>query len=192
MDSRRVITTQTSLAWSRTAWIQLVSSDTHANAIGTIESVLFLRVNAFLSSRMVYVHHPACTGQNLTESMLRGGLKLNQPILSLSLKHWNKKPAPAQSKVFMFQVAIFHATNPDTPFVVTATSFSDLRDKTEDELEAMLEVIEKLFIKKFPDGKGITCFYSGLEVVPLFHAGFAMLSFDQGTRMLLMLCMEAT
>jgi hypothetical protein len=124
--------------------------------------------------------------------MLRGGLKLNQPILSLSLKHWNKKPAPAQSKVFMFQVAIFHATNPDTPFVVTATSFSDLRDKTEDELEAMLEVIEKRFIKKFPNGKGITCFYSGLEVVPLFHAGFTMLSFDQGTRMLLMLCMEAT
>ena len=80
---------------------------------------------------------------------------------------WNKKPAPAQSKVFMFQVAIFHGTNPDTPFVVTATSFSDLRDKTEDELEAMLEVLEKRFIKKFPDGKGITCFYSGLEVVPL-------------------------
>ena len=72
----------------------------------------------------------------------------------------------------MLQVVIYHATNPDTPFVVTETSFSDLIDKTEDELEAMLEVLKKRFIKVFPDGKGITCFYSGLEVVPLTHAGF--------------------
>ena len=63
---------------------------------------------------------------------------------------------------------------------MTETSFSDLRDKTEDELEAMLEVLKKRFIKVFPDGKGITCFYSGLEVVPLTHAGDTMLSFDQG------------
>jgi hypothetical protein len=32
-------------------------------------------VNAFLSSRMVFVQHPACTSQNLTESALRGRLK---------------------------------------------------------------------------------------------------------------------
>ncbi len=86
----------------------------------------------------------------------------------------------AESEVFMLQVVIYHATNPDTPFVVTETSFSDLRDKTEDELEAILEVLKKRFIEVFPDGKGITCFYSGLEVVPLTHAGSAMLSFDQG------------
>ena len=77
-------------------------------------------------------------------------------------------------------MVIDQARNPDTPFVVTETSFSDLRSKTEDELEAMLEVLKKQFIKVFPDGKGITCFYSGLEVVPLTHAGDAMLSFDHG------------
>jgi hypothetical protein len=77
-------------------------------------------------------------------------------------------------------VVINQARNPDTPFVVTETTFSDLRSKTEDELEAMLEVLKKQFIKVFPDGKGITCFYSGLEVVPLTHAGHKMLSFDQG------------
>ena len=66
-------------------------------------------------------------------------------------------------------------------FVVTESSFSDLRDKTnKDELEDMLEVLKKQFIKEFPNGKGITCFYSGLEVVPLTHAGSAMLSFNQG------------
>jgi hypothetical protein len=93
---------------------------------------------------------------------------------------WNNTPTPAQSEVFLFQVVIDHARNPDTPFVVTETSFSDLRSKTEDELEAMLEVLKKRFIQVFPDGKGITCFYSGLEVVPLTHAGDRMLSFDQG------------
>jgi hypothetical protein len=75
---------------------------------------------------------------------------------------------------------MYHATNHDTPFVVTETSFSDLRDKTEDELEDMLEVLKMQFIEEFPNGKGITCFYSGLDVVPLTHAGSAMLSFDQG------------
>jgi len=44
----------------------------------------------------------------------------------------------------------------------------------------MLEVLKKQFLKVFPDGKGIKCFYSGLEVVPLTHAGDTMLSFDQG------------
>ncbi len=63
---------------------------------------------------------------------------------------------------------------------MTETSFSDLRDKTDDELEAMLEVLKKRFIEEIPNGKGITCFYSGLEVVPLTHTGFTMLSFDQG------------
>ena len=34
---------------------------------------------------------------------------------------------------------LFHyATNPNTPFVVTEMTFSELRDKTEDELEVML------------------------------------------------------
>ncbi len=33
---------------------------------------------------------------------------------------------------------------------------------------------------EIPDGKGISCFYSGIEVVPLTNARFAMLSFDQG------------
>ena len=65
----------------------------------------------------------------------------------------------------MYQVVIYHATNPDTPFIVSETSFSDLRNKTEDKLKTMLEVLKKQFIKVFPDGKGITCFYSGLEVV---------------------------
>jgi hypothetical protein len=80
----------------------------------------------------------------------------------------------------MLQVVIYHATNPDTPFIVSETSFSDLRNKTDVELEAILEVLKKQFIKIFPDGKGITCFYSGIEVVPLTHAGDKMLSFDQG------------
>jgi uncharacterized CHY-type Zn-finger protein len=93
---------------------------------------------------------------------------------------WNNKPTPAESEVFMLQVVIYQATHPDTPFLVTETSFSDLRIKTEKELKAILEVLKKQFVKLFPDGKGITCFYSGLEVVPLTHAGSAMLSFDQG------------
>ena len=75
---------------------------------------------------------------------------------------------------------IHYATNPKTPFIVMETTFSELRDKTEDELEAMLVHLQKQFLVKFLDGKGITCFYSGIEVVPLTHAGFAMLSFDQG------------
>ena len=100
-------------------------------------------------------------------------------FINSSSHSWNKKPTPAESEVFMYQVVIFHATNPDTPFIVSETSFSDLRNKTEDKLKTMLEVLKKQFIKVFPDGKGITCFYSGLEVVPLTHAGDKMLSFHQ-------------
>jgi hypothetical protein len=43
----------------------------------------------------------------------------------------------------------------------------------------MLVHLQKGFLVEFLDGKGISCFYSGIEVVPLTHAGFAMLSFDQ-------------
>jgi hypothetical protein len=101
-------------------------------------------------------------------------------FINSTLHSWNNTPTPAQSEVFLLQVVIYQARNPDTPFVVTETSFSDLRDKTDLELEAILEVLKKQFIQVFPDGKGITCFYSGLEVVPLTHAGDQMLSFDQG------------
>ena len=93
---------------------------------------------------------------------------------------WKDTPALAQWVVFLFQVLFNYATNPNSLFVVTETTFSELRDKTEDELEVMLVHIQKHFIKEFPDGKGISCFHSGLEVVPLTHAGFAMISFDQG------------
>jgi hypothetical protein len=106
--------------------------------------------------------------------------KRTNSFISSSSHSWNNTPTPAQSEVFMLQVVIEHATNPDTPYIVTETSFSDLRDKTDVDLEAILEVLKKRFVKLFPDGKGITCFYSGLEVVPLTHAGSAMLSFDQG------------
>ena len=101
-------------------------------------------------------------------------------FLNSTLHSWNNKPSTAQLEVFMLQVVIYQATNPDTPFVVTETSFSDLRNKNEDELEAMLEVLTKRFTKEFPDGKGITSFFSGLEVVPLTHTGDTMLSFHQG------------
>ena len=101
-------------------------------------------------------------------------------FLNSTSHSWNNKPTPAESEVFMLQVVIYQATHPDTPFLVTETSFSDLRIKTDKELKAILEVLKKQFVKLFPDGKGITCFYSGLEVVPLTHAGSAMLSFDQG------------
>jgi len=100
-------------------------------------------------------------------------------FINSTLHSWNNTPSPAQSEVFMLQVVIYQATNPDTPFVVTETSFSDLRNKTEYELEAMLEVLKKRFIKVFLDGKGITCFYSGIEVVPLIHTEDTMLSFYQ-------------
>jgi len=52
--------------------------------------------------------------------------------------------------------------------------------KTEDALEVMLVHLQKRFLVEFPDGKGILCFYSWIEVVPLTHAGFGILSFDQG------------
>ena len=97
-----------------------------------------------------------------------------------SSHHWNNTPTPDQSEVFMLQVVIYYATNPDTSFVVTETSFSELRSKTSVELEAMLKVLRKQFIELYPDGKGINCFYTGIEVVPLTHAGSEMLSFDQG------------
>jgi hypothetical protein len=59
MDSRKVNTTQTGLARFRTARIQLVSPDTHANAQRTRILVLFLRVDDFLSSRMVIIQQAA-------------------------------------------------------------------------------------------------------------------------------------
>ena len=36
------------------------------------------------------------------------------------------------------------------------------------------------YYMEFQDGKRISCFYSGIEFVPLTQAGFTMLSFDQG------------
>jgi hypothetical protein len=75
MDSRRVITTQTSLIPSKTARIQLVSMDTHVNVQRTRNSMLFLRVDAFLSSKVGIVQQAACTSQLFAESILRGGLK---------------------------------------------------------------------------------------------------------------------
>jgi len=75
-------------------------------------------------------------------------------------------PTKAQSSVFLFQVLIHYVANPNTPFVVAETTFSELRDKTEDELEVMLVHLQKQFLMEFLDGKGITCFYSGIVVVP--------------------------
>ena len=88
----------------------------------------------------------------------------------------------AQLVVFMFQVLYHYATNPNTPFDVDEMTFLDSRNKTEDELEVMLAHLQKQFIVEFPGWKGISCFFSGIQVVPLIHAGFAMpmLSFDQG------------
>jgi hypothetical protein len=63
---------------------------------------------------------------------------------------------------------------------VTETTFSELRDKTKDDLEVMSVHLQKQFLVEYLDGKGISCFYSGIEVVPLTHAGFTMFSFDQG------------
>ena len=82
MDSSWVISTQTSLAWSKTARIQLVSLDIHANAQCTKNWVLFLLVFAFLSShRVVIVQNPACTGQPNKEKMFRRRLKRQKQIL---------------------------------------------------------------------------------------------------------------
>jgi hypothetical protein len=81
--------------------------------------------------------------------------------------------------VFMFQVLFHYAKNPNTLFVVAETTFLDLRNKTEDKLKTMPEYLQKLFIVEFPDGKGISCFYSGLEVVPFTNAGFSILFFNQ-------------
>jgi hypothetical protein len=99
-----------------------------------------------------------------------------------SLSHsWNDDiQTPDQLLVFLFRVLLHYGTNPNTPFIVTETTFSELRDKTKDELEVMLVHLQKRFLMEYPDGKGIKCFYSGIEVVPLTHAGFTMLSFDQG------------
>jgi hypothetical protein len=108
-------------------------------------------------------------------------LKAKAKSFITSTSHsWDNPPTPAQSEVFLFQVVIDQASNPNTPFTVTERTFSDLRDMTDVELQARLEDLKQQFIDLFPDGKGITCFYSGLEVVPLTHAGSAMLSFDQG------------
>jgi intein-encoded DNA endonuclease-like protein len=138
-------------------------------------------VDVFLSSRIVIVQQAVCTKRAEVTSTDYVALFIARTnSFRESTSHsWNNKPSTAQSEVFLLQVVIYQATNPDTPFVVTETSFSDLRDKTEDELEAMLEVLKKKFIQVFLDGKGITCFYSGLEVVPLTHAGDKMLSFHQ-------------
>ena len=48
--------------------------------------------------------------------------------------------------VYMFQVLFHYAKNPNTLFVVAETTFLDLRNKTEDELEVMLIHLQKQFI----------------------------------------------
>ena len=85
-----------------------------------------------------------------------------------SLSHsWNDDIlTPDQSIVFLFQVLLHYDTNPNTPFVVTETTFSELSDKTKDELEVMLVHLQKQFLVEYPDGKGIKCFYSGIDLVP--------------------------
>ncbi len=70
---KKVNTTQINLARSGTARIQLVSSDTHANANRTEQWVMFLRVNAFLSSRTVIVQKAACASQNIPKSVPEEG-----------------------------------------------------------------------------------------------------------------------
>jgi predicted phosphoribosyltransferase len=41
--------------------------------------------------------------------------------------------------------------NPKTPFIAAETTFLDLRNKTEDELKAMLKHLQKQFILELPD-----------------------------------------
>ena len=72
-----------------------------------------------------------------------------------TLHSWKVTPPTAQLAVFMFQVLFHYATNSNTPFVVAAPTFSELRDRTEDELEAILVHLQKQFIVEFLDGKGI-------------------------------------
>ena len=85
-----------------------------------------------------------------------------------SLSHsWNDDIlTPDQSLVFLFRVLLHYGTNPNNPFVVTETTFSELRDKTKDEPEVMLVHLQKQFLVEYPDGKGIKCFYSGIDLVP--------------------------
>jgi len=63
----------------------------------------------------------------------------------------HQPPTLAQLVIFMFQVLFHYAINFNTPFVVAVTTFSELRDKTEDELE----VIGCAFRRNPPESAGI-------------------------------------
>jgi hypothetical protein len=69
---------------------------------------------------------------------------------------------------------VVHA-NPNTPFEVTSTTFSDIREHDNDELEEMKESLLKNL-----DFLVLCCWYT--EEMPTIgsHGGLSMLSIDQG------------
>ena len=60
-------------------------------------------------------------------------------FMSSTLHSWNNTPTPKQSEVFLLQVVINQARNPDTPFIVTETSSQTLEARLRMNLKPCLK-----------------------------------------------------
>jgi hypothetical protein len=55
-------------------------------------------------------------------------------FVHLSSHHWNVKPTDSQAIIFLLQLIIHYIANPNIPFKVTQTTFSELRNMDKIEL----------------------------------------------------------
>ena len=103
-------------------------------------------------------------------------LKLRAQSFVHSISHkWNIKPSCPQALVFILQLAEWYIVNPDTPFVVSRTTFSDLRKLDDNTLKWM----KALKMKNLNFSK-LRCWYTDDKLMLVSCSG--QYAFDQSRK----------
>jgi hypothetical protein len=73
---------------------------------------------------------------------------------------WNEMPRTVESEIFIYNLLRHYCTQENTPFVVSSTTFSELRNKNQDDLKA----VRGKFYRNFLNGEGFKCSFSHIEL----------------------------
>ena len=98
-----------------------------------------------------------------------------QSFVDSNTHSWNVKPSRLQALVFILKLVEWYIANPDTRFVVSGTTFSDLRKLEDNTLVRMKELLMKNL-----DFSELRCWYTDDKLTLVSCSGSNMLLIDQG------------